>query len=252
MSGRLFKAAGASGEQAESAIQALPENRQASRSTAPASVGNSVLPSIIDAVEVAIAEPVAAAALSPLDSLPSQSSLTEFEHLFASTPAAPADGATPATVNVTASSAAAPAPFAVSSAVPAESDEEWEEVVIRQFPWMQTTLILLAVGLVFGFASALLFNTMGIWLGIPMFVATVLLALRAYINDRWAPAVMSPIAWLVAILIPGQFTVSHDGSLFLTVAVLVFQSLSDVAIWLVGGVIAASVIATVRGRRELA
>ena len=238
MSGRLYKAVGAAGSIADTARIALAEDAQRPRVSAlkdetshfafVADVPDG--PAVLDAVEPAILEAVSARSLAPMDPLPVKESLEEFEHLFG-----------------TASSE----PEAVADEVEAaiDDEDEWEEVEIRTFNWGQIGILLTATTLVLGLISGIAFGRFGLFVGIPYLAIAVFLALRADFDDRLAPAVMTPLAWFVAVIGPGQFTVTHDGSALLTQGLLIFQGLSDNAIWIIGSVIGTAGIAVARGRK---
>lgn len=239
MSGRLYKAVGAAGVTAEHARVALAEEAQQPRVTAAKDDTSRFSfidevpdgPAVLDAVEPAILEAVSARNLAPMDPLPVKASLEEFEHLFG----------TPAT----------PAPSKAAEEIPAveDEDDEWEEVEVRTFYWGQIAILLTTTAVVLGLISGLAFSRFGLFVGIPYFVIAVWLAFRADFDDRLAPAVITPLAWFIAILGPGQFTVTHDGSALLTQGLLVFQGLSDNAVWIIGSVLATTGITVARGRR---
>ena len=102
-------------------------------------------------------------------------------------------------------------------------------------------------GLILGFATALVLDGFGWFVGLPLAGLTMFLTLRLTLEDRWAGAVAAPLAWLLVIVVPGQLTVTHDGSVVLTQVLLIAQGLSDNAIWIVVPAVVGAVVARRRG-----
>jgi hypothetical protein len=115
--------------------------------------------------------------------------------------------------------------------------------------WGHVSFILISVALVLGAATVIFTGEFGLPAGGPFFLVVVLTALFTRFQDRWAPAVMAPIAWLAAVLGPGQFTITHTRSPLLDQALLIFQGLSDNALWVLGSVLAGAGVAVARNRR---
>jgi hypothetical protein len=244
--GRLYRAAGATGPQAEAAVPALDESRQRPRmTTAPADPDLSITsaaqmapegPRVHQEVppEPIIRETPAhstevVAGVPEISPTPNEqhSALTpDYAHLFEQ--ATPLEEMhTPATT-------------------PAETAPSDNRSGLR---WGHVSFILITVALVLGSATVRFTGEFGLPAGGPFFLVVVLTALFTRFQDRWAPAVMAPIAWLAAVLGPGQFTISHTKSPLLDQALLIFQGLSDNSLWVLGSVLAGAGVAFARNRR---
>lgn len=111
-------------------------------------------------------------------------------------------------------------------------------------------LIVIGVTVLVAFANALLSDgDLGWPTGLALLVSSVYAALTVRREDDTVAMIVPPIAFLVASLTAGQlFLGSAEGSL-VNRAVVVFFSLADNWIWIIGSTVAALVIVLVRRRR---
>jgi hypothetical protein len=251
--GRLYRAVGATGPQAEGALPALDETRQRPRlRTAPADQDLSISGAAKTAPEGprvhrddgAHVEPIIEGAPSePFDAGPSpDTSATAIDEHHRQPPVL-----TPDYAHLFGQVEPTPTPPSPSAETQAVGDEPvGPDGGLR---WNHVSFILITVALVLGAASVRFTGEFGLSAGGPFFLVVVLTALFTRFQDRWAPAVMAPIAWLAAVLGPGQFTISHTKSPLLDQALLIFQGLSDNALWVLGSVMAGAGVAVARNRR---
>ena len=111
-------------------------------------------------------------------------------------------------------------------------------------------LIVIGVTVLVAFANALLSDgDLGWPTGLALLISSVYAALTVRREDDTVAMIVPPIAFLVASLTAGQlFLGSAEGSL-VNRAVVVFFSLADNWIWIIGATVAALVIVLVRRRR---
>ena len=111
-------------------------------------------------------------------------------------------------------------------------------------------LIVIGVTVLVAFANALLSDgDLGWPTGLALLASSVYAALTVRREDDTVAMIVPPIAFLVAALTAGQlFLGSAEGSL-LNRAVVVFFSLADNWVWIIGATVAALVIVLVRRRR---
>ena len=111
-------------------------------------------------------------------------------------------------------------------------------------------LIVIGVTVLVAFANALLSDgDLGWPTGLALLVSSIYAALTVRREDDTVAMIVPPIAFLVASLTAGQlFLGSAEGSL-INRAVVVFFSLADNWIWIIGATVAALVIVLVRRRR---
>ena len=111
-------------------------------------------------------------------------------------------------------------------------------------------LIVIGVTVLVAFANALLSDgDLGWPTGLALLVSSIYAALTVRREDDAVAMIVPPIAFLVASLTAGQlFLGSAEGSL-VNRAVIVFFSLADNWVWIIGATVAALVIVLVRRRR---
>ena len=111
-------------------------------------------------------------------------------------------------------------------------------------------LIVIGVTVVVGFANAFLSSGKLGWpTGLALLVSSVYAALTVRREDDTVAIIVPPIAFFVAALTAGQlFLGSAEGSI-LNRAVVVFFTLADNWIWIIGATVAALAIVLVRRRR---
>jgi hypothetical protein len=111
-------------------------------------------------------------------------------------------------------------------------------------------IIVIGVTLLVGFANALLADgDIGWPTGLALLVSSVYAALTVRRSDDTVAMIVPPLAFVVTALTAGQlFLGSAEGSI-LNRAVVVFFSLADNWIWIIGATVAALVIVLVRRRR---
>jgi hypothetical protein len=112
-------------------------------------------------------------------------------------------------------------------------------------------LIVIGVTVLVGFANALLADgTIGWPTGLALLVSSVYAALTVRREDDIIAFLTPPVAFFVAALTAGQvFIDSLEGS-FLNRAVILFFTLAENWIWIIGSTLAALVIVLVRRRRS--
>jgi hypothetical protein len=246
--GRLYRAAGATGPQAEAAVPALDESRQRPRlTTAPADPDLSITSAAQMAPEgPRVHQEVPAEQNSPdAPAHPADVAAEVPAPEVATTPDEPRSALTPDYAHLF-EHATPQEELHTPAATPAETQPREDNSGLR---WVHVSFILITVALVLGAATVRFTGEFGLPAGGPFFLVVVLTALFTRFQDRWAPAVMAPIAWLAAVLGPGQFTISHTKSPLLDQALLIFQGLSDNALWVLGSVLAGAGVAIARNRR---
>lgn len=112
-------------------------------------------------------------------------------------------------------------------------------------------LIVIGVTVLVGFANALMSDgDIGWPTGVALLVSSVYAALTVRREDDTVAIIVPPIAFLLASLTAGQlFLGAAEGSL-INRAVVVFFSLADNWIWIIGATVAAVAIVLVRRRRS--
>lgn len=111
-------------------------------------------------------------------------------------------------------------------------------------------LVVIGVTVLVGFANALISDgDLGWPTGLALVASSVYAALTVRREDDTAAIIIPPVAFLIAALTAGQaFVGSLEGSL-LNRAVLVFFTLADNWVWIIGATVAALAIVLVRRRR---
>ena len=95
--------------------------------------------------------------------------------------------------------------------------------------------------------EAMLRERIGPWTGVTLVAVATVAALVTRAGDRSLPAMMPPLAFLVAVLIAGQLLVPETGgSLRTREALTIVQSLGANAIWVVVATILSTSIAAIR------
>ena len=112
-------------------------------------------------------------------------------------------------------------------------------------------LIVIGVTVVVGFANALLADGVIGWpTGVALLVSSVYAALVVRREDDTVAFIVPPVAFLLAALTAGQvFVDSLEGSL-INRAVVLFFTLADNWVWIIGSTLAALVIVLIRRRRR--
>lgn len=240
---RLYRAAGATGPQAATAVEALAESAQRPRliPEAPDSADPDLLLRVLaDHAPDGPADP--ADIPEPLPEIQAhQTALRATTESPATAPAiatedrpvaAPPVPSPHAQVQPTAS---APQPSDAASTEPsslARMARLAQRTPASGLRWSRFLTVLVVVGLALGLITAVTVDGFGWFVGVPLTVLSVLLTPRLVWEDRWAGAVAPPLAWLAIIVGPGQILVTHDGSLALSQALLVAQGLTDNALWI--------------------
>ena len=111
-------------------------------------------------------------------------------------------------------------------------------------------VVVIGVTVLIGFANALVSDgDLGWPTGLALVASSVYAALTVRREDDTAAIIIPPVAFLIAALTAGQaFVGSLEGSL-LNRAVLVFFTLADNWVWIIGATVAALAIVLVRRRR---
>ena len=105
------------------------------------------------------------------------------------------------------------------------------------------TLTVIGVALL----EAALRDRIGPWTGVTLVVVAIVAALVTRAGDRSLPAMMPPLAFLVAVLIAGQLLVPETGgSLRTREALTIVQSLGANAVWVVAATLLSTTIAAIR------
>ncbi|HYN57021.1 MAG TPA: DUF6542 domain-containing protein [Motilibacterales bacterium] len=95
--------------------------------------------------------------------------------------------------------------------------------------------------------EATLRERIGLWTGVTLVAVATVAALVTRAGDRSLPAMMPPLAFLVAVLIAGQLLVPETGgSLRTREALTIVQSLGANAIWVVAATVLSTSIAAIR------
>lgn len=111
-------------------------------------------------------------------------------------------------------------------------------------------LIVIGVTLIIGFANALLGGgSLGWPTGVALLISSIYAAISVRREDDTSAFLIPPVAFLLAALTAGQlFLDANEGSI-LNRAVIVFFSLADNWLWIIGSTLIALVIVLVRRRR---
>jgi Domain of unknown function (DUF6542) len=105
------------------------------------------------------------------------------------------------------------------------------------------TLVVLAVAAL----EAVLRDRIGLWSGVTLVVVAIIAPLITRPGDRSLPAMMPPLAFMVAVLVAGQLLVpAAGGSLRTREAVMIVQTLGANAAWVVAATVVATSIAAIR------
>jgi len=95
--------------------------------------------------------------------------------------------------------------------------------------------------------EAALRDRIGVWSGATLVTMAVVAPMVTRSGDRSLPAMMPPLAFLVAVLIAGQLLVpANGGSLRTREALMIVQNLGPNAVWVVAATILSTSIAAVR------
>ncbi len=107
------------------------------------------------------------------------------------------------------------------------------------------TLAVIAVAII----EAALRDRVGPWTGATLVVVAIVAPLVTRAGDRSLPAMMPPLAFLVAVLIAGQLLVARTGAGNfdrVSEAVMIAQNLGPNAVWVVAATILSVTVATIR------
>jgi hypothetical protein len=98
------------------------------------------------------------------------------------------------------------------------------------------------------FLEAALRDRIGPWTGMTLVAVAIIAPLVTRSGDRSLPAMMPPLAFLVAVLIAGQLIVANAGGGFdrTAEAVMIVQNLGPNAIWVVVATVLSTTIAAIR------
>ena len=111
-------------------------------------------------------------------------------------------------------------------------------------------IIVIGVTLLVGFANALLADgDIGWPTGLALLASSVYAALVVRREDDTVAMIVPPIAFLVVALTAGQFFIGSSAGSILNRAVVVFFTLADNWVWVIGATVAALGIVLVRRRR---
>jgi hypothetical protein len=113
-------------------------------------------------------------------------------------------------------------------------------------------LVVIGVTVVMGFADALVVGRTQLgWLtGVSLLAASVYGALVVRREDAIIAVIAPPLAFFIATLTAGQFTLPPTGDLLVREAFMIVTTLGANAVWIFGSTIIALVIVLVRRRRS--
>jgi hypothetical protein len=115
--------------------------------------------------------------------------------------------------------------------------------------WTGVSVVLIGVTVMMAFADVIVTHGIGTITGVGLVAATLYCALTVRPADLWAAVVTPPLAYLVALLTAGQFTLPSGGSLLVREGFMVFTGLALNAPWIIGATLLGLVIVLVRRSR---
>ncbi|MEZ5115209.1 MAG: DUF6542 domain-containing protein [Candidatus Nanopelagicales bacterium] len=236
--GRLYRSVGAEGAAAVAATPALSADALATLRSVARRTGDDQRPVISissGTVAAGAAAPAAGAAVGAWDDRVADPAMPG--------DAAPGPAAPPAAG--TSAGAAAGADAGTAGSLATEGHMHAGGGLTATGVWV----VVVGVTVMVGFADALITGELRWITGLGLLASTVYAALLVRPMDLWVAVIAPPLAFLAATLTAGQLTVSGGGSLLTREALLVFESLSFNAPWILGSTALALVIVWIRRRR---
>ncbi len=269
--GRLFRSAGAEGDTAAEAIPAMPSTAlpatgiPAEQPRGPSAAAAAAALAAGAAAHAAAGHPIAPAnpaAWVPTPSADAPGPWTTTPPTGTPTPTAwtpvpPAAGAGVGSRPL--APASTPSPFAPEAAG-APGDVQADLARTAGDParprggtgltWTGVTVVVVGVTVLMALADVLVTHGIGVITGVGLVLSTLYAALAVRPADLWAAVVTPPLAYLVALLTAGQFTLPSGGSLLVREGFMVFTGLALNAPWIIGATLVALVIVLVRRARS--